>query len=123
MTEKTITNDQITVLSKAVPKFTLLMDISTVELAPIIDVKLEDLETPESLSKAFWESSDSRYKALILISIFKNIDSLFNNLDLDREWLHGYHEEFKKSPMEMMVTEEGLLRVNGYLEYFIHGPF
>jgi hypothetical protein len=74
-----------------------------------ISNKLVPVETPYS---------NNVQVILHLLSIHKNLDSIFENPENQLLWLKTLHPDFHKAPIEQMKESlEGLIGVRQYLDY------
>ena len=104
------------VLSKAVVRASERLGIKANVLARILGVSPS---TVSRLSKGAY-TLDSKGKewefALLLVRIYRSLDSIVGNDDTARKWLNSQNRAFGVKPLDLITQTEGIVRVSTYLD-------
>lgn len=113
---KQISLDPAQVLSKAVVRAAIRLNISQAALACILGV------SAPTVSRLFHGqyTFDSRRKewdfALLFVRVFRALDTIVGNEITAQQWLNSHNLGLNGCPIELMQHTEGLVRVVNYLD-------
>ena len=108
--------DPSSVLSKAVARAAERMGISRAALAKILGVSAP---TVTRLYNGEYKLDERRKEwelALLLVRVFRSLDSIVGNEQTARQWLNSQNRGLNGRPVELIRQTEGLVRVVHYLD-------
>lgn len=104
-------------LSKAVVRAATLLGINQTELAAILGISKA---TASRLAAGRYLIEPKRKKewelALLFVRLFRSLDAVLGHGDTARTWVRGPNSALGRTPLEEIVTAEGLVRVVQYLD-------
>ncbi|MFT4173536.1 MAG: DUF2384 domain-containing protein [Rhodocyclaceae bacterium] len=104
------------VLSKAVVRAAEALALTHGRLASILGVSPA---TASRLVNGRYELAEGRKEwefAILLVRLFRSLDSIVGNEAAARAWLQGENLGLGARPVELMLSTEGLVRVVQYLD-------
>jgi hypothetical protein len=104
------------VLSKAVVRTAEALALTHGRLASILGVSPA---TASRLANGRYELVEGRKEwefAILLVRLFRSLDSIVGTEAAARAWLHGENRALGARPSELILTTEGLVRVVQYLD-------
>jgi uncharacterized protein (DUF2384 family) len=105
-------------LSKAVVRAARFLDISQTLLAEILGLSEA---TVSRLTRDKYQLRTDRKEwqfALLFIRLFRSLDALLGHDEQARTWLRGANTGLGASPIDLLTTPEGLVRVVNYLDAY-----
>lgn len=111
------TPDEAAVLSKAVTRAALLLGLTQKQVAEALGM------SGPSASRLFagrYRLSRSRAKewelGVLFVRLFRSLDALWGHEESARSWLKSYNTGLGATPVELLGTAAGLVRVVDYLD-------
>lgn len=108
--------DPSQVLSKAVVRAASHLDMSQATLARILGLSAA---TVSRLYKGSYTLDADRKEwefALLLIRVYRSLDSIVGNASAARQWLQSENRALNGRPIDLIHHTEGLVRVVQYLD-------
>ena len=108
--------DAATVLSKATVRAAGALGISHGRLAQILGVSAA---TVSRMGSGRYQLAGHRKEwelALLVVRLFRSLDSIVGNQDAARRWLQGENLALGAKPEDLILSAEGLVRVVQYLD-------
>ena len=105
-------------LSKAVVRAARFLEIPQALLADILGLSEA---TVSRMSKERYELRQDKKEwqfALLFVRLFRSLDALLGHDEQARTWLRGFNAALGASPIELLTTPEGLVRVVNYLDAY-----
>ena len=105
-------------LSKAVIRAARLLDVSQTMLAEILGVSEA---TISRLNRDKYELRKDRKEwqfALLFVRMFRSLDALLGHHEQAHTWLRGVNTALGASPIDLLASPEGLVRVVNYLDAY-----
>lgn len=105
-------------LSKAVVRAARFLEIPQTLIAEILGLSEA---TVSRLSKQKYELREDKKEwqlALLFVRLFRSLDALLGHDEQARTWLRGLNTALGASPIELLTTPEGLVRVVNYLDAY-----
>lgn len=108
--------DAAAVLSKAVARAAERLGLSRALLAKVLGV------SPPTVSRLYggkYQLDPGRKEwefALLLVRIFRSLDSIVGSEDSARQWLNSDNRGLNGRPVDLITNTEGLVRVTQYLD-------
>ncbi|MGC3962683.1 MAG: DUF2384 domain-containing protein [Rhodocyclaceae bacterium] len=114
--QTTASPEAATVLSKATLRAAVALGISNGRLAQILGVSPA---TISRLGAGRYQLAENRKEwelALLVVRLFRSLDSIVGSQDGARRWLQGENLALGAKPEDLIVSAEGLVRVVQYLD-------
>src|SRR5579872_1828952 len=105
------------VLSGAVTRAALLLEVNQVDLAQILGVSPATVSRLAHGAYLLDEGKKEWELGALFVRVFRSIDALVGGNDVAaRTWLNGANQGLQGRPVEMIRSTEGLVRVVQYLD-------
>lgn len=105
------------VLTNATVKAADLLGIKNIELAKVLGISDSQVSRISNGEKIIFYGSKASELALILLRIYRSLDTLVGNNDKNRlMWMGSFNREINDVPSKAIQNVVGLTRVDNYLE-------
>jgi uncharacterized protein (DUF2384 family) len=105
------------VLSGAVTRAAVLLDINQADLGQILGVSPSTVSRLANGAYVLDEAKKEWELGALFVRVFRSLDALVGSNDTAaREWLNGPNEGLHGRPADLIRTTEGLVRVVQYLD-------
>ena len=108
--------DLSSVLTKAVARAAERLNISRALLAKILGVSPPTVTRLYNGNYKLDERSKEWEFALLLVRVFRSLDSIVGNEQTARQWLNSENRGLNGRPVDLIRQTEGLVRVVHYLD-------
>jgi len=108
-------NASVTV-SKALIRAAERLDISKTELSKILGLSAPTITRLYGGNYLLEEKRKEWEFALLLIRIFRSLDSILGNEKTSQKWLKNHNKSLGGKPIDLIQQTEGLVRVVQYLD-------
>jgi transcriptional regulator with XRE-family HTH domain len=109
--------DEAAVLSKAVTRAALLLGLTQKQVAEVLGLSGP---TASRLFAGRYRLSRARAKewelGVLFVRLFRSLDSLWGHEESALSWLKSYNSGLGATPIELLTTASGLVRVVDYLD-------
>lgn len=122
MTESAILTDgaptKEAVVSKAVLRAASALGVNNAELARILGVSAATITRLKKGERALEAGSKAYELALLLIRIYRGLDSITGDDESTRSWLRGANLDLHARPIDLIASVSGLTRAVAYVDGF-----
>jgi len=108
--------DASATLSKAVIRTAERLNLSKTELAKVLGLSPPTITRLYSGHYVLEEKRKEWEFALLLIRVFRSLDSILANEQAIQQWLYSNNHALGGKPIELIQQTEGLVRVIQYLD-------
>ena len=105
-------------LSKAVLRAARLLEIPQALLAEILGLSEATVSRMSKDRYVLRQDKKEWQFALLFVRLFRSLDALLGHDEQARAWLRGFNTALSTSPIELLTTPEGLVRVVNYLDAY-----
>ena len=108
--------DPAVVLSKAVLRASDQLQLSKAALGRVLGLSAASVTRLHQGSVQLSPDSKSGELGLLLVRLFRSLDSIVGSRDAARSWLSSENLGLNGTPKELMLTPQGLVHVVDYLD-------
>lgn len=109
--------DPAAVLTKATLRAGALLGLSNAAIARTVGLSEATLSRMAAGARSFEPGSKPAELALLLVRLYRSLDALVGNSDLQRRaWMDSPNDAFAQPPRQAIATAEGLVAVVRYLD-------
>ncbi len=109
--------DANAVLTKALLRAAILLDLAPAALARILGVSEASVSRLANGRRSIAPDSKEGELALLLVRVYRSLDALVGGDDAQRRaWMHGANTALNGTPSDLIRSAEGLVAVASYLD-------